>query len=109
MSVDSCVILCGGASSRLKGASGESKIFLPFGGKSLVAHNFSKMSEIFGRVFIACKENQVDLIEKSLDCFGDKSPRNDESTPRHYEIRANARIEAIQIKLFAKIRAADFK
>lgn len=69
MSVDSCVILCGGASSRLKGASGESKIFLPFGGKSLVAHSFSKMSEIFGRVFIACKENQVDWIEKSLDCY----------------------------------------
>ncbi len=95
MSVDSCVILCGGASSRLKGASGESKIFLSFGGKSLVAHSFSKMSEIFGRVFIACKENQVDLIGESLDCFGDKSPRNDESTPRHCEILANARIKAI--------------
>ena len=91
--VDLCVILCGGASSRLKGANGESKIFLPFGGKSLVAHSFSKMSEIFKRVFIACKGNQVDLIAKSLDChdlpkaslamtknvdcFGDKSPRND--------------------------------
>lgn len=89
MRVDSCVILCGGASSRLKGANGDSKIFLPFGDKSLVAHNFSKMSEIFGRVFIACKANQVDLIEeslssleslattKSIDCFCDKSPRND--------------------------------
>ena len=92
--VDSCVILCGGASSRLKGANGEIKALLPFGGKSLVAHNFSKMSEIFGRVFIACKGNQVDLIAKSLDChdlpkaslamtknvdcFGNKSPRNDE-------------------------------
>lgn len=74
MSVDSCVILCGGASSRLKGASGESKIFLPFGGKSLVAHNFSKMSEIFGRVFIACKENQVDLIgENILACHSERS------------------------------------
>ena len=71
MSVDSCVILCGGASSRLKSANGESKIFLPLGEKSLVAHNFAKMSEIFGSVFIACKGNQVDLIEKSLDCHAE--------------------------------------
>ncbi len=77
MAVDSCVILCGGASSRLKGVRGESKIFLPFGGKSLVAHNFSKMNEIFKRVFIACKGNQVDLIGQSLGDFMDlDSPRN---------------------------------
>ncbi len=88
MSVDSCVILCGGASSRLKGASGESKIFLPFGGKSLVAHNFSKMSEIFERVFIACKENQVDLIGESLDCHESTQCaeyRNDKVDSRHCE------------------------
>lgn len=66
MSVDCCVILCGGKSSRLRGENGESKGLLPFEDKSLVAHNFDKMSGIFKRVFIACKENQVDLIEKSL-------------------------------------------
>ncbi len=77
MAVDSCVILCGGQSSRLRGANGESKIFLPFGGKSLVAHNFNKMRNLFKRVFIACKDNQVDLIRKSLgDFMGLDLPRN---------------------------------
>ena len=61
-----CVILCGGKSSRLRGANGESKILLPFGDKSLIAHIFLKMRGIFKRIFIACKDNQRDLIEKSL-------------------------------------------
>lgn len=66
MKIDSCVILCGGKSSRFRGENGASKIFLPFGDKSLVARNFYKMSEIFKRVFIACKANQVDLIKQHL-------------------------------------------
>ena len=70
MKIDSCVILCGGKSSRLNGANGISKIFLPFGDKSLIAHNFAKMQGIFKRVFIACKDNQRDLIEKSLQNLG---------------------------------------
>lgn len=70
MKIDSCVILCGGKSSRLNGANGISKIFLPFGDKSLIAHNFAKMQGIFKRVFIACKDNQRDLIKKSLQNLG---------------------------------------
>ena len=70
MRVDSCVILCGGKSSRLKDANGISKIFLPFGDTTLIAHNFAKMQGIFKRVFIACKDNQRDLIKKSLQNFG---------------------------------------
>ena len=66
MIVDSCVILCGGKSSRLRGANGESKILLPFGKDSLITRNFKKMRGIFKCVFIACKDNQRDLIEKSL-------------------------------------------
>ena len=64
--VDSCVILCGGKSSRLRGENGENKILLPFGKMPLIAYNFAKMQKIFKRVFIACKDNQRDLIEKSL-------------------------------------------
>lgn len=65
-----CVILCGGKSSRLNGANGISKIFLPFGDTTLIAHNFAKMQGIFKRVFIACKDNQRDLIERSLQNLG---------------------------------------
>lgn len=73
--IDSCVILCGGESKRLKDKSGKSKIFLPFGDKSLIAHSFQKMQEIFPKVFIACKESQKDSIQKNLlsslgDCNG---------------------------------------
>ena len=50
MRVDSCVILCGGKSSRLRGANGESKVLLPFGDTTLIAHNFAKMQGIFKRV-----------------------------------------------------------
>lgn len=64
--IDTCVILCGGESKRLKNKNGESKIFLPFGEKSLVAYNFEKMKEIFPKVFISCKESQKDSIKKSL-------------------------------------------
>lgn len=70
MRVDSCVILCGGKSSRLNGANGISKIFLPFGDTTLIAHNFAKMQGIFKRVFVACKDNQRDLIKKSLQNLG---------------------------------------
>ena len=70
MKIDSCVILCGGKSSRLNGANGISKIFLPFGDTTLIAHNFAKMQGIFKRIFIACKDNQVDLIKKSLQNLG---------------------------------------
>ena len=65
-----CVILCGGKSSRLRGANGISKIFLPFGDTTLIAHNFAKMQGIFKRVFVACKDNQRDLIKKSLQNLG---------------------------------------
>lgn len=64
--IDTCVILCGGESKRLKNKNGESKIFLPFGDKSLIAYNFQKMQEIFPKVFISCKESQKDSIQKSL-------------------------------------------
>ena len=70
MKIDSCVILCGGKSSRLNGANGISKIFLPFGDTTLIAHNFAKMQGIFKRVFVACKDNQRDLIKKSLQNLG---------------------------------------
>ena len=73
MIVDSCVILCGGKSSRLRGANGESKILLPFGDKSLIAHIVLKMRGIFKCVFIACRANQRDLIEKSLQNFGESA------------------------------------
>lgn len=64
------MILCGGKSSRLNGANGISKIFLPFGDTTLIAHNFAKMQGIFKRVFVACKDNQRDLIKKSLQNLG---------------------------------------
>lgn len=64
--IDSCVILCGGASKRIKTKNAESKIFLPFGNKSLIAYQFEKMQEIFPKVFISCKENHRDLIKQSL-------------------------------------------
>ena len=83
MIVDSCVILCGGKSSRLRGENGESKILLPFGDKSLIAHNFFKMRHIFKRVFIACKANQRDLIEKNLQNLG-------ESQDSHESFKSNA-------------------
>ena len=54
----------------MRGANGESKVLLPFGDKSLIAHNFAKMQGIFKRVFIACKDNQRDFIEKSLQNLG---------------------------------------
>lgn len=67
--IDVCVILCGGASKRLKNKGAESKIFLPFGDKSLIAYQFEKMQEIFPKVFISCKENQRESIKQSLlDC-----------------------------------------
>lgn len=64
--IDVCVILCGGASKRLKNKNAESKIFLPFGEKSLIAYQFEKMQEIFPKVFISCKENQRERIKQSL-------------------------------------------
>lgn len=64
--IDVCVILCGGTSKRLKNKDAESKIFLPFGNKSLVAYQFEKMQEIFPKVFISCKENQRESIKQSL-------------------------------------------
>ncbi|MGX3010275.1 NTP transferase domain-containing protein [Helicobacter sp. 23-1044] len=67
--IDTCVILCGGASKRIKTKNAESKIFLPFGGASLVAYQFKKMQEIFPKVFISCKENQRENIKKSLVDF----------------------------------------
>lgn len=74
--IDVCVILCGGTSKRLKNKDAESKIFLPFGNKSLVAYQFEKMQEIFPKVFISCKENQRESIKQSLldsaDCKKEK-------------------------------------
>lgn len=83
--IDSCVILCGGKSSRLMGVNGEIKALLPFGDKSLVAYNFDKMHLIFKHVFIACKENQKDFIKKSLWKFSKsyKSPQPSKSTSIH--------------------------
>lgn len=66
MSVNTCVILCGGKSSRLRGANGEIKAILPFGNKSLIAYNVTKMRSIFKCVFIACKAEHRDLIDFSL-------------------------------------------
>ena len=93
MRVDSCVILCGGKSSRLRGANGESKILLPFGDKSLIAHIFLKMRGIFKRVFIACKANQRDLIENSLA----DSRKSYATNPRDIFIIESAPIFAPQI------------
>ena len=90
--IDSCVILCGGKSSRLNGANGISKIFLPFGDTTLIAHNFAKMQGIFKRVFVACKDNQRDLIKRSLQNLG-KSQISHESAqffihpPHHHSAR----------------------
>ena len=64
--IDECVILCGGESKRLKNKGAESKIFLPFGDKSLIAYQFKKMQEIFPKVFISCKESQREDIKQSL-------------------------------------------
>lgn len=92
MKIDSCVILCGGKSSRLNGANGISKIFLPFGDTTLIVHNFAKMQGIFKRVFVACKDNQRDLIKKSLQNLG-KSQISHESAqffthpPHHHSAR----------------------
>ena len=96
-----CVILCGGKSSRLRGANGESKILLLFGDKSLIAHIFLKMRHIFKRVFIACKENQRDLIEKSLKNFGESQDSHESfkssANPRDIFIIESAPIFAPQI------------
>ncbi|MGX2982729.1 NTP transferase domain-containing protein [Helicobacter sp. 23-1045] len=76
--IDTCVILCGGASKRIKTKNAESKIFLPFGGANLVAFQFKKMKEIFPKVFISCKENQRENIKKSLaDLAGDSAKNVD--------------------------------
>lgn len=49
-----CVILCGGKSSRMQ----RDKCFLRFKHKSLVRYQYDKMSGLFKRVFISCKEDK---------------------------------------------------
>lgn len=49
-----CVILCGGKSSRMQ----QDKCFLEFMGKNLARYQFDKMSKLFDKVFISCKNDK---------------------------------------------------
>lgn len=56
--IDTCVILCGGKSSRMK----TNKALLPFGEYSLISYQYIKLSKIFKKVFISIKDFQKDSI-----------------------------------------------
>lgn len=56
--IDTCVILCGGKSSRMK----TNKALLPFGEDSLISYQYIKLSKIFKKVFISIKDFQKDSI-----------------------------------------------
>lgn len=64
-----CVLLCGGASSRM----GVDKCFLKFGTQTLVKWQFERLSCIFKKVYISCKNDKFggefkDLIfDKSVE------------------------------------------
>lgn len=49
-----CVLLCGGASSRM----GVDKCFLKFGTQTLVKWQFERLSRIFKKVYISCKNDK---------------------------------------------------
>ncbi|WP_027326934.1 molybdenum cofactor guanylyltransferase [Helicobacter pametensis] len=57
-----CVILCGGKSSRM----GKNKALLPFGQMTLLETLIIKYKQIFEEVYLCCKEGQKDLY-RSLD------------------------------------------
>jgi len=65
-----CIIFAGGKSSRM----GEDKSLLPFGDfDSLIEYQYSKLSNIFSKVYISAKENKFsftcNLIKDSSDIY----------------------------------------
>lgn len=62
MEIDSCVILCGGKSSRMK----SNKALLQFGEHSLLAFQYLKLATIFKKVYIACKASQKEELDSAL-------------------------------------------
>ncbi|WP_120952097.1 NTP transferase domain-containing protein [Helicobacter sp. L8] len=73
-----CVILTGGKSARMRvGGQQCDKALLPFGNyPSLLAYQHAKMSALFERVYISCKESYNLQVYASyiLDCRPDFSP-----------------------------------
>ena len=57
-----CVILCGGKSSRME----SNKTILPFGSHLLITYQITKLSMIFTNIAIALKENKKDEILRIL-------------------------------------------
>lgn len=57
---ETCVILCGGKSSRM----GRNKALLPFGELSLLAYLFEKYKSIFGEVYLCSKKIYREEYEK---------------------------------------------
>lgn len=55
---DTCVILCGGKSSRM----GSNKTLLPFGSYRLISYQVIKLSNIFSNIAISLKENNKNEI-----------------------------------------------
>lgn len=62
MEIDSCVILCGGKSSRMK----SNKALLQFGEHSLLAFQYLKLATIFKKVYISCKASQKEELDSTL-------------------------------------------
>ncbi|RDU57604.1 NTP transferase domain-containing protein [Helicobacter sp. MIT 99-5507] len=65
-----CVVLCGGKSSRM----GSNKSILPFGTNRLITYQITKLSQIFSNVAISLKENKKDEILRIL--YDDISKNN---------------------------------
>ncbi len=55
---DTCVVLCGGKSSRM----GFNKVILPFGDYRLITYQTIKLSQIFSNIVISLKESKKDEI-----------------------------------------------
>ena len=71
----SCVVLCGGKSSRME----SNKAILPFGAYRLITYQIIKLSQIFSSVAISLKENKKDEILRILDDDISKTKINIES------------------------------
>jgi molybdopterin-guanine dinucleotide biosynthesis protein A len=54
----SCVILCGGKSSRM----GEDKSLLPFSSSSLTQYQFDRLKPYFKNIYLSSKTNKFDFI-----------------------------------------------
>lgn len=57
-----CIILCGGKSSRMQ----TNKALLPFGDMSLISYQYARLLNIFGRVIISTKASQKDALYAAI-------------------------------------------